>query len=62
MSQKLKERIYLIAIIVSTLCVLSSVLFGLSPTITATVTFISIIVFAILYFVVPNKQQNCKLR
>ncbi|HCT0360145.1 TPA: hypothetical protein LQN98_001315 [Staphylococcus pseudintermedius] len=55
MSQKLKERIYLIAIIVSTLCVLSSVLFGLSPTITATVTFISIIVFAILYFVVPNK-------
>ena len=52
MSEKLKERIYLIAIIISTLCVISSVLFSLSPAITAAVTFISIIVFAILYFVV----------
>lgn len=58
MTQKLKERIYLIAIIVSTICVLSSVLFNLSPSFTATVTFISIIVFAVLYFVVPTKRSR----
>ncbi len=60
MSEKLKERIYLIAIIISTLCVISSVLFSLSPAITAAVTFISIIIFSILYFVVPTKNQNTR--
>ncbi|MDO5375749.1 hypothetical protein [Staphylococcus rostri] len=58
MTQKLKERCYLIAIIISTLCALSSVLFNLSPAITATVTFVSIIVFAVLYFVVPTTDRR----
>ncbi|WP_244914290.1 hypothetical protein [Staphylococcus microti] len=60
MTQKMKERCYLIAIIISTLCALSSVLFNLSPAITATVTFASIVVFAVLYFVVPTTDKRGK--
>ncbi|MGV3243156.1 hypothetical protein [Staphylococcus sp. 11261D007BR] len=63
LTQKAKEVVYLIAIIVSTLCALSSVLFSLSPTVTAVVTFISVIIFAVLYFLVPttnNRQRRIK--
>lgn len=63
LTQKAKEVVYLIAIIVSTLCALSSVLFSLSPTVTAVVTFISVIIFAVLYFLVPttnNLQRRIK--
>ncbi|UXR73869.1 MULTISPECIES: hypothetical protein [unclassified Staphylococcus] len=58
MTQKLKELCYLIAIIISTLCALSSVLFSLNPAITATVTFISVVTFAVLYFVVPTTDKR----
>ncbi|WP_238615690.1 hypothetical protein [Staphylococcus felis] len=58
MTQKSKDTIYLIAIILSTLCALSSVLFNLSPTITAIVTFFSVIVFAVLYFLVPTTNNR----
>ncbi|QLK86881.1 hypothetical protein [Staphylococcus sp. 17KM0847] len=60
MAQKIKERIYLIVIIASTLCALSSVLFNLSPAVTATVTFLSVFIFAVLYFIVPTTDHNNK--
>ncbi|MBI5975022.1 hypothetical protein [Staphylococcus canis] len=58
MTQKAKEIVYLIVIILSTLCALSSVLFQLSPSFTATVTFISVVVFAVLYFLVPTTNNR----
>ncbi|UXR78268.1 MULTISPECIES: hypothetical protein [unclassified Staphylococcus] len=60
MTEKLKELIYLIAIVISTLCALSSVLFSLNPAITATVTFIAIVTFAVVYFIVPTTDKRSR--
>ncbi|ARJ51008.1 hypothetical protein [Staphylococcus lutrae] len=58
MTPKVKARIYLILIIISTIFVLSCVLFNIRPILIATVTFIAIMVFLIVYFVVPTKQAR----
>ncbi|AVQ33913.1 hypothetical protein C7J88_06885 [Staphylococcus muscae] len=60
MTQKLKELIYLLAIVISTLCALSSVLFSLNPAITATVTFIAVLTFAVVYFIVPTTDNRSR--